>query len=86
LRPFFKKLLHSAQQSDVTETVKFFTDYLGFEIVALYVEQIELLFQEFKKKNVTFNYELTKQPWGMNEMQIDDPYLNAIRFGENSGL
>ena len=39
------------EQGDVTETVKFFTNYLGFEIVALY-----------------------------------DPYLNAIRFGGNSGL
>ncbi len=50
------------------------------------VENIQLLFQEFKKKNVTFRYELTTQPWGMNEMQIDDPYLNAIRFGENIDL
>jgi hypothetical protein len=29
-----------------------------------------------------FRYELTTQPWGMHEMQIDDPYGNAIRFGE----
>lgn len=109
---------------DVIKTAKFFTDSLGFEVVALYVEHkhlivrreaaeihfwqaeseeeakkigrvsscyirvenIELLFQELKKKNVTFRYELTKQPWGMNEMQIDDPYLNAIRFGENIDL
>ena len=26
--------------------------------------------------------EMTIQPWGMHEMQIDDPYGNAIRFGE----
>src|SRR5437868_10671254 len=47
------------------------------------VENIEPLFQEFKERGATFRYELTKQPWGMNEMQIDDPYLNAIRFGES---
>ena len=47
------------------------------------VQNIETLFQEFKEKGATFRYELTKQPWGMNEMQIDDPYMNAIRFGES---
>lgn len=46
------------------------------------VKNIEELFSEFKAKGVHFRYELTKQPWGMNEMQIDDPYLNAIKFGE----
>lgn len=46
------------------------------------VENIDPLFTEFKERGATFRYELTKQPWGMNEMQIDDPYLNAIRFGE----
>jgi len=50
------------------------------------VENIQHFFQEFKKKDVNFRYELTAQPWGISEMQIDDPYLNAIRFGENSGL
>lgn len=47
------------------------------------VQNIETLFKEFKEKGATFRYELTKQPWGMNEMQIDDPYMNAIRFGES---
>lgn len=46
------------------------------------VENVDLLFREFKERGVVFRYELTKQPWGMNEMQVDDPYLNAIRFGE----
>ena len=48
------------------------------------VENIELLFQEFKKRHVKFRYELTKQSWGMLEMQVDDPYLNAIKFGQVS--
>lgn len=47
------------------------------------VQNIEALFAEFKEKGASFRYELTKQPWGMNEMQIDDPYMNAIRFGES---
>ena len=46
------------------------------------VENIESLFEELKKSEAPFGYELTKQPWGMNEMQINDPYGNAIRFGE----
>lgn len=46
------------------------------------VENIEQLFAEFKERGTPFRYELTKQPWGMNEMQIDDPFFNAIRFGE----
>lgn len=44
-------------------------------------ENIEGLFDEFKSNGANFRYGLTKQPWGMNEMQIDDPYMNAIRFG-----
>ena len=46
------------------------------------VEEIDELYKEFKARGVRFRYELTKQPWGMYEMQIDDPYGNAIRFGE----
>lgn len=46
------------------------------------VENITPLFNEFKERGVKFRYELTLQPWGMKEMQIDDPYSNAIRFGE----
>jgi uncharacterized glyoxalase superfamily protein PhnB len=46
------------------------------------VENIEPLFDEFKAAAAPFAYELTRQPWGMNEMQITDPFGNAIRFGE----
>lgn len=46
------------------------------------VEDVAQLYQELKGRNAPFRYELTEQPWGMNEMQIDDPYGNAIRFGE----
>jgi len=46
------------------------------------VRNIEPLYEELKQRGAPFRYELTIQPWGMNEMQIDDPYGNAIRFGE----
>jgi uncharacterized glyoxalase superfamily protein PhnB len=46
------------------------------------VENIKALFAEFKANDAPFAYELTKQPWGMYEMQVNDPYGNAIRFGE----
>ena len=46
------------------------------------VENVGELFEELKDREAPFRYELTKQPWGMNEMQIDDPCGNAIRFGE----
>jgi len=46
------------------------------------VENIEPLFHEFKESGAPFAYELIRQPWGMYEMQINDPYGNAIRFGE----
>ena len=46
------------------------------------VQNIQPFFDELKSRGVNFRYELTKQPWGMNEMQIDDPYGIAIRFGE----
>ncbi len=46
------------------------------------VANIEPLFAEFKAKGAPFAYELTRQPWGMHEMQVSDPYGNAIRFGE----
>ncbi len=46
------------------------------------VKNIQKLFEEFKGNGAVFRYEPTVQPWGLNEMQIDDPYGNAIRFGE----
>ena len=46
------------------------------------VQNIRSLFEELKRSGAPFQYELTEQPWGMLEMQIDDPYGNAIRFGE----
>jgi uncharacterized glyoxalase superfamily protein PhnB len=46
------------------------------------VRNIEPLFEEFKGNGAPFAYELTRQPWGMHEMQVNDPYGNAIRFGE----
>ena len=45
-------------------------------------ENVEALYAEFQSSGAPFRYGLTKQPWGMNEMQIEDPYGNAIRFGE----
>jgi uncharacterized glyoxalase superfamily protein PhnB len=49
------------------------------------VENIGPLYEEFRDRGAPFGYELTLQPWGMNEMQVNDPYGNAIRFGEYVG-
>lgn len=46
------------------------------------VRNIAPPFEELKRRQAPFRYELTLQPWGMNEMQVDDPDGNAIRFGE----
>lgn len=46
------------------------------------VKNIMPFFEELKSRKVKFRYELQKMPWQMNEMQIDDPFGNAIRFGE----
>ena len=46
------------------------------------VQNIQPLFEEFRRRAAPFRYELARMPWGMNEMQIDDPFGNAIRFGE----
>jgi uncharacterized glyoxalase superfamily protein PhnB len=46
------------------------------------VTGIAALFAELKAKGAPFRYELETKAWGMNEMQIDDPFGNAIRFGE----
>ncbi|MBC7713505.1 MAG: VOC family protein [Rhizobacter sp.] len=46
------------------------------------VKNISALFEELKSRETKFRYELQKMPWGMMEMQIDDPFGNAIRFGE----
>ncbi len=57
--------------------------FLGSSISCyIRVENILPFFEELKDRKATFRYELTRQPWGMHEMQIDDPYGNAIRFGE----
>ncbi|ARN75256.1 bleomycin resistance protein [Oceanicoccus sagamiensis] len=49
------------------------------------VNHIEELFAEFKQSGAPFGYELAEQPWGMKEMQVNEPYGNAIRFGESIG-
>jgi len=46
------------------------------------VKNVAKLFEDLKARNAKFRYELRQMPWGMNEMQIDDPYGNAIKFGE----
>ena len=46
------------------------------------VSNIQPLFEAFKTAGVDFGYELEEKPWGMNEMQVNDPDGNAIRFGE----
>lgn len=46
------------------------------------VQNIVPLYEELKARGAPFGYELTIQSWGMHEMQVDDPYGNAIRFGE----
>ena len=46
------------------------------------VKNISALFEELKARKTQFRYELQKMPWGMMEMKIDDPYGNAIKFGE----
>jgi hypothetical protein len=47
------------------------------------VENIEPLYEELKQRGARFRYGLEQKPWGMNEMQVDDPFGNAIRFGES---
>jgi uncharacterized glyoxalase superfamily protein PhnB len=48
------------------------------------VENLDQLYAEFTARGVEFRFGLVKQAWGMYEMQIDDPYGNAIRFGEDA--
>lgn len=48
------------------------------------VKNISKLFEDLKNRSAKFRYELMLMPWGMNEMQIDDPYGNAIKFGESA--
>lgn len=46
------------------------------------VENIQSLHDELLLGGVELRYGLVRQPWGMYEMQVDDPYGNAIRLGE----
>jgi len=46
------------------------------------VKNVPALFADLKARGAKFRYELKVMPWGMNEMQIDDPFGNAIKFGE----
>lgn len=48
------------------------------------VRNIRQFHQELIEREAPFRYGLTQQPWGMLEMQVDDPFGNAIRFGEPS--
>lgn len=55
----------------------------SFSSCYIRVRNISVLFEELRHRKAPFRYELTQQPWGMDEMQIDDPDGNAIRFGES---
>ncbi len=46
------------------------------------VQHVVELYAELQTRGAPFAYELTHQPWGMHEMQVNDPFGNAIRFGE----
>lgn len=46
------------------------------------VQNIASLYEELRQREAPFRYGLTLQPWEMYEMQVDDPFGNAIRFGE----
>ncbi|GAA5162070.1 VOC family protein [Viridibacterium curvum] len=46
------------------------------------VVNVDQLAAEFGEEGISTRYGPIDQPWGMREMQIDDPYGNAIRFGE----
>jgi uncharacterized glyoxalase superfamily protein PhnB len=56
--------------------------YGGASSCYIRVRNIVPLYDELKRRQAPFRYGLTRQPWGMNEMQVDDPFGNAIRFGE----
>ncbi len=70
--------IHFWQTSNLEEA----QTYGSISSCYIQVENIEAIYQEYKARNVVFRYELERKPWGMNEMQIDDPFGNAIRFGE----
>ncbi len=44
------------------------------------VENVENLFQEYRASDVPFGYELTHQPWGMHEMQVNDSSSNGCSW------
>lgn len=46
------------------------------------VSGIEDLYRELKGRGALFRFDLCLKPWGMLEMQVDDPWGCAIRFGE----
>ena len=48
--------------------------------VVLIVDNIDLLFEEFVKKNVQIDLSPTDQSWGNREMYIKDADHNSIRF------
>ena len=53
--------------------------------VYIRVKNVAALFDEYKMADIKFRYPLEAKPWGMNEFQIDDPFGNAIKFGEPTG-
>ncbi len=68
-----------------TETEQLAHDIAANSSCYIRVKHIDSLFAELQQNEAPFRFKLTEQPWGMKEMQIDDPYGNAIRFGEPVG-
>ena len=50
----------------------------------IFVAPIDVLYAEYKSKQVEFALELAQQPWGMREFRVRDINGTILRFGEPS--
>ena len=49
--------------------------------IYIYPENMDELAKELRDRGAEFRYGPEDKPWGMYEMQIDDPSGTAVRFG-----
>ncbi|WP_043739386.1 bleomycin resistance protein [Thioalkalivibrio nitratireducens] len=51
--------------------------------VYIHAEDVDALAQELQARGVTLGQGPVSQPWGMREIQLEDPDGNRLRFGQD---
>jgi ankyrin repeat protein len=52
--------------------------------VSIFVQDVDLLFDEYRRRGATIRQEPTNFPWGIREMNVEDPDGHRLRMGSTA--